>query len=76
MLEFLNHVWGARSRVGRGSLYRTARLHRVAEFLGIDTRTPYKLKNCGSGQIFIEDVIVNSPPFLIGSVEGERFKKR
>jgi hypothetical protein len=32
-LEFLNNLWGARNRVGIGLSYRTARLHRLAEFI-------------------------------------------
>jgi hypothetical protein len=33
VLEFLNNLWGARKRVGRGLLYRPARLHNLAELV-------------------------------------------
>jgi hypothetical protein len=57
VLEFLNNLWGARNRVGKGLSYRPARLHRLAELIqagGIDfiESIPgflyYKFKNSGS----------------------------
>jgi hypothetical protein len=41
----LEQTMGVRNRVGKGLSYWPARLHKLAEFLGIDSWAPWVLKS-------------------------------